>query len=220
VKVVLFAVASPFAAEMLETLRRLGWQVAACVRNLPGAVASELPGVIDAEHLDEALIALAFAVPLTTPGHRHAATADARSRGFTTQATIVDPTAVIADSATLGEGTYVNAGAIVSAAVRTGTSCSVNRGASIGHHNVIADYVSIGPGVVTGGGCRIKRGAFLGVGAVLAPEVTIGANSVVGAGAVVLGEVPEGAVVVGNPARVLREGPGYGGVGVPSASSL
>jgi sugar O-acyltransferase (sialic acid O-acetyltransferase NeuD family) len=216
VKLVLFAVASPFATEVLETIRRLEWQVAACVRNLPGAhVPAELPVVIDAEHLDKGLTALPFAVPLTTPGHRYTATADARSRGFTTRATIVDPTAVIAQSAVLGEGTYVNAGAIVSTAVRIGTSCSVNRGASVGHHNVIGDFVSIGPGVITGGSCRIERGAFLGVGVVLAPEVSVGANAVVGAGGVVIHDVPDGAVVVGNPARVHGEGPGYGGVGVP-----
>jgi sugar O-acyltransferase (sialic acid O-acetyltransferase NeuD family) len=219
VKLVLFAVASPFAAEVLETLRRLRWEAVACVSNLPGApVPSELDAVIDVEQLSEALTALPFAVPLTTPGHRHAATADGLSRGFSAQASIVDPTAVIAGSAVLGEGIYVNAGAIVSTGVRMGASCSVNRGASVGHHNVIGDYVSVGPGVVTAGNCRIERGAFLGVGSVLAPGVTVGANSVVGAGAVVIDDVREGAVVVGNPARVVGDGPGYRGVGVPSGA--
>jgi acetyltransferase-like isoleucine patch superfamily enzyme len=62
-------------------------------------------------------------------------------------------------------------------------------------------------------------GAFLGAGSVVAPDVSIGANAVVGAGAVVVTDVPERAVVVGNPARVLRYGDGYGDVGVPVAAS-
>lgn len=50
----------------------------------------------------------------------------------------------------------------------------------------------------------VRRRASIGTGAIILPGVTIGAGSVVGAGAVVTKEVPEGAIVVGNPARVLR----------------
>jgi sugar O-acyltransferase (sialic acid O-acetyltransferase NeuD family) len=216
VRLVLYAVASPYAVEALETARRLRWEIAACVHNLPGAaVPREIEATLAPDSLGVALLALPFIVALTTPGHRHAATADARGLGFGEPATMIDPTAVVAASSTLGEGSYVNAGAIIAAGVRAGTSLSVNRGASIGHHNVIGNYVTVGPGVVTGGECRIQRGAFLGVGAVLAPGVEVGPNAVVGAGAVVIGDVREGAVVVGNPARVVGDGPGYHGVGVP-----
>jgi sugar O-acyltransferase (sialic acid O-acetyltransferase NeuD family) len=218
-RLVLYAVSSPYAAEAVETARRLGWELAACVRNIPDLpVPEEVPAPLGAEDLLQDLLSIPFAVPLTTPGHRHAATADARARGFSGQPALVDPTAVVASSVTLGDGPYVNAGAIVAAGVRAGESFSLNRGASVGHHTRIGDYVSIGPGAVTGGACRIERGAFLGVGAVVAPEVTVGANAVVGSGAVVVNDVPPGAVVVGNPARVLREGLGYGGVGVPPSA--
>jgi acetyltransferase-like isoleucine patch superfamily enzyme len=47
----------------------------------------------------------------------------------------------------------------------------------------------------------------VGVGAVLCPAVEVGAEAFVGAGAVVVKDVPAGAVVVGNPARVLRDVP-------------
>ena len=177
----------------------------------------EVVDVVEADELDAELLGVPFTVPLTTPGHRYAATADAQSRGFTRPAVLVDPTAVVARSAALGQGAYVNARAIVAAGVRAGLSCSANRGASIGHHTTLGDYVSVGPGAVIGGTCRIGTGAFLGVGAIIAPEVVVGANAVVGAGAVVVEDVPDGAVVVGNPARTLRQGPGHGGVGVPAA---
>lgn len=210
-RIVLFAVSSPYAAEALETLDRLGWEVAACVRNVPDPEPPpEILEGVDADQLTSALLSLPFAVALVSPRHRRAAHADARARGFGDLVSLIDPTAIVARSACFGEGAYVNAGAIVAAGVRAGIGCAVNRGASIGHHCAVGDYVSFGPGAVTGGSCRFEDGVFVGAGAVIAPEVTVGANAVVGAGAVVVADVPERAVVVGNPARVLRYGDGYG----------
>ena len=56
-------------------------------------------------------------------------------------------------------------------------------------------------------GPTIRRGARIGAGAVLCPAVEIGEEAFVGAGAVVVRDVPPRVVVVGNPARVLREVP-------------
>jgi UDP-2-acetamido-3-amino-2,3-dideoxy-glucuronate N-acetyltransferase len=50
----------------------------------------------------------------------------------------------------------------------------------------------------------IRRGASIGAGAVILPGITIGEGSMVGAGAVVTTDVPAGAVVVGNPAQLVR----------------
>lgn len=51
---------------------------------------------------------------------------------------------------------------------------------------------------------HIENGASIGAGAVILPGLTIGKNAMVGAGSVVTKSVPPGAVVVGNPARVVR----------------
>lgn len=53
-------------------------------------------------------------------------------------------------------------------------------------------------------GTLVKRGASIGSGATVLCGVTIGERAIVGAGSVVTRDVPEGAVVAGNPARVLR----------------
>jgi sugar O-acyltransferase (sialic acid O-acetyltransferase NeuD family) len=205
VKIVLYAVSSPYAAEALETVRRLDHELVACVRNLPVlAVPAEVERLVELSDAGAEVKAAPFIVPLTTPRHRRDATADALSRGFTSEATLIDPTAVVARTASLGPGAYINAGAILAAGVRAGKSLSVNRRATLGHHNTIGDFVSVGPGVATGGECIIEDGVLLGVGAVLAPQVTVGAGTVVGAGAVVVEDVPAGAVVVGNPARQLE----------------
>ena len=50
----------------------------------------------------------------------------------------------------------------------------------------------------------LRRGASIGAGAVILPGLTVGEEAMVGAGAVVVADVPPGAVVAGNPARVLR----------------
>jgi acetyltransferase-like isoleucine patch superfamily enzyme len=56
---------------------------------------------------------------------------------------------------------------------------------------------------------RISKDASIGAGAVIRPGVTIGEKALVGAGAVVTKDVPPGAVVVGNPAKILRYKKGY-----------
>ena len=54
-------------------------------------------------------------------------------------------------------------------------------------------------------GARIRRGAKVGANVTLLPGVTVGENALVGAGAVVVDDVPAGAVVAGNPARVIKQ---------------
>lgn len=204
-RIVLYAVSTPHASELVETARRLGWEIAAAVRNLAGApVPQEIEAVVDVDELDPRLLALEFAVPQTSPAARYRALADARRRGFNRAATMTDPTAVLSGSATLGDGVYVGAGSVVGAGATAGVGCLINRSCSVAHHAALADYVTTGPGVVVAGGGRIDSGAFLGAGCVLAPEIQVGAGALVGAGAVVIRDVGPGEVVVGNPARLLK----------------
>jgi sugar O-acyltransferase (sialic acid O-acetyltransferase NeuD family) len=205
VRLVLYGVSSPYAADAVETAVRLGWELAACIRNVSdGEPPPELPSVLGAEDVPPELLSLPFLVPLMKPAARRAASEDALARGFRDAATMIDPTATVARSARVGPGSYVNAQAILAAGAIAGAGCAINRGASIGHHTELGGYASIGPGAVTGGACRIGAGAFLGVGAILAPEVTVGAGAIVGAGAVVIADVAPGSTVVGNPARPIR----------------
>jgi sugar O-acyltransferase (sialic acid O-acetyltransferase NeuD family) len=204
-RLVLYAVSTPHAAELGETARRLGWEIAAAVRNLPELpVPAELGDVVEVGEIGDELLALPFAVPQTNPVQRRDATADAHRRGFSSAATMIDPTAVVASSAAFGAGAYVGAGSVIGSGFVSGRGCLVNRSCSLGHHTRIGDYVATGPGVIVAGNCQIDDEAFLGAGCVIAPELRIGAGAVLGAGAVVVGDVAEGQVVVGNPARVLR----------------
>ena len=74
----------------------------------------------------------------------------------------------------------------------------------IGHDATIGDRVWIAAGARIAGWVVVGDGAYLGMGCMIRQHVRIGAGAVVGMGAVVLNDVPDGATVGGNPARILR----------------
>lgn len=210
-----YACRTDYAVDVVEILGRCGAE-AVLVDNLAGPESAPSSATSPAQ-LHAGDKELPAVIPLLTPGHRHAVAAEARRLGITSFPALLDPSAVVAASATTGPGTVVNAGVVLAGAVRAGTFVHVNRSASVGHHSELEDFTTLGPGCVLAGRVRVGRGAFVGAGAVCAPTVCIGPNAIVGAGAVVVKDVPAGAVVVGNPARVIRrDDVGYGGVAVPS----
>ncbi|MDE0805137.1 MAG: DapH/DapD/GlmU-related protein [Acidimicrobiales bacterium] len=210
---VMFGVASPMVADVHGILHRLDWTVHGFVNGVDGAEPEGIPSWTGLDGIDPAWLDLDVVIPIFTPGHRRDAVEQARTVGFTTMATVIDPTAVVAPRTETGEGVLVNAGAIVAAGVAVGDFVHLNRGANVGHDVVLEDYASLAPGCVLTGGVHVERGAFVGAGAVITPGVRVGANAVVGAGAVVVRDVDERTIVVGNPAAVQRSDiVGYKGV--------
>lgn len=110
----------------------------------------------------------------------------------------------VSQAAELGEGSSIHFGAHVGADVTIGKGCIVNNLASVGHGGKLGDYVNLCDGAVLGGNVVVGDDAFIGLNATLLPGITIGAGAKVGAGAVVVGDVPPGATVFGNPARVFK----------------
>jgi len=216
VTIVLYGAGGATIVDVEESCRRLGLEIAAIVRNIdtPDRALS-LARVVDVDALDPATRALPFLVPIFTPGHRFVARRDAMARGFATPATVVDPTAIVAASARIGGGSYVNAGVVIAGAASIGTWVFVNRAASLGHHTELADFASVGPGAVICGETRLGRGATVGAGAVVLPGVEIGANSTIAAGSVVRSSIPGHCLAAGLPARIVRRGyPGFGDLSV------
>ncbi|MDR7253416.1 sugar O-acyltransferase (sialic acid O-acetyltransferase NeuD family) [Nocardioides sp. BE266] len=195
----LFGVASPYAFDVVESARRLGRDVV-CVDNFGGAD-PRLPGLSD---LTEDTRITPFALGLSSAAHRARAACAAAEGGWTTPEWLVDPTAVLPSTASVSHGAYVNAGAVLGSHAAIGCHANVNRSSSIGHDARLGFAVSTGPGVVLAGNVAVGAAAFIGSGATILPGVAIGHGATVGAGAVVTRDVEPGAVVVGNPARVLR----------------
>ncbi|MBN9313908.1 MAG: hypothetical protein BGO40_06830 [Chryseobacterium sp. 39-10] len=104
----------------------------------------------------------------------------------------------------VGEGTVIMPQACVNADVKIGNHCIINTASTIEHDCIIEDFVHISPKASLAGNIRVKKGAHVGIGANIIQGVTIGEHALIGAGAVVLKDVPDHAVVVGNPGRVIK----------------
>jgi sugar O-acyltransferase (sialic acid O-acetyltransferase NeuD family) len=115
---------------------------------------------------------------------------------------IVHPSAVVSPTATLGAGTVVMPLAVVNAHASVGEAVIVNSGAIVEHDCVLERGVHVSPGAVLSGGVRVAERGWIGAGATLLPLVRLGADAIAGAGATVTRDVPDGATVVGTPARV------------------
>jgi sugar O-acyltransferase (sialic acid O-acetyltransferase NeuD family) len=119
--------------------------------------------------------------------------------------TLVHNEAYVGDRASLGGGTCIAPGSIITTDVDIGRHCIVNVNASVSHDCNIGDFCNINPGAIVCGDVEIGTGAYVGAGAVIRDKVKVGAWSVIGAGAAVVTDVPEGVTVMGVPARVVDE---------------
>lgn len=104
----------------------------------------------------------------------------------------------------IGVGCYLQEGVIMQADVWLGDNTSISAGTVVGHEGRIGHSVFMAPSVSLAGCVEVGDGTFIGVNATVLPRLKIGRWVTIGAGAVVTKDVPDYAVVAGNPARVIR----------------
>jgi UDP-3-O-[3-hydroxymyristoyl] glucosamine N-acyltransferase len=111
---------------------------------------------------------------------------------------------------------------VIEADVHIGPNCTIHRGgwrstliksgcrigaqSNIGHNVILGNNVLVAPHVSIAGSCTIGDNVTIWQGAMIAQHIEIGYGAVIGMGAVVLNDVPPGATVVGNPAKVAKIG--------------
>lgn len=124
--------------------------------------------------------------------------------GFEIANTMVHPSVFISKRNTLGIGSVICEGTILTTNVHIGDFVIINRGSNISHDNTIHDFVTVGPGVNLAGNVTIDEGAYIGIGSSIREKIQIGSWSVIGGGAFVKNDIPPKTMYAGVPARFKK----------------
>jgi sugar O-acyltransferase (sialic acid O-acetyltransferase NeuD family) len=103
----------------------------------------------------------------------------------------------------IGKGAIICPGTILTVNIKIGDHCIINLNCTIGHDCVIGDFVTISPGANISGNVTIGNGCYIGTNAVIREKISICDNVIIGAGGVVVKNITEPGVYVGNPVKKL-----------------
>ena len=116
-------------------------------------------------------------------------------------ATLIDPTVICSSSVKIGEGSIVCAGSILTVDIDVRKHVIINLDCTLGHDDVIEDFVTIYPSVNVSGNVHVGTGTELGTGSKIIQGIDISRDVILGAGAVVCKDIVDEGTYVGVPAR-------------------
>lgn len=117
---------------------------------------------------------------------------------------LIHPSAVIADSCSLGEGVIIYPFALISDNVKIKDQCIINMYSSVAHDSVLGEYCTISAHCDITGMCRVGDYVFMGTTSNMVPGSKIGDNVYICAGSCIMGQVRAGNKVLGNPAKIMK----------------
>ena len=113
----------------------------------------------------------------------------------------IHPRSIISREVEIGSGTVVMANVVINPNSTIGKHCIVNTSSVIEHDNKLGDYVHISSNATLCGGVSIDNNSWVGAGSVIRQQIHIGKDVIVGANSVVVKDIEDNCIVVGNPAK-------------------
>ena len=120
-------------------------------------------------------------------------------------ATLVHPNVVFSEFSSVGTGSIICPGTVITAHVCLGAHTQLNHITTIGHDSAAEDYLSTAPGANISGNCALGQRVYIGSNAVVRQGLRITHDVLIGMAAVVTKDLNLHGVYIGNPARWVRE---------------
>jgi sugar O-acyltransferase (sialic acid O-acetyltransferase NeuD family) len=146
-----------------------------------------------------------FVIAIGNPRTRKNVYRQMMSHGEPEFATLIDPAAILeSGQVTIGNGSIICAGTVVTTDVAIGNHCIINLNCTVGHDVVMRDFCTVAPLAAISGNCHFEELVEVGTGACIRQGLRLERGSVLGMGGVLTKDAPENTVLVGNPAKKLR----------------
>ncbi|MCK8104719.1 acetyltransferase [Pseudoalteromonas sp. 2CM36K] len=120
-------------------------------------------------------------------------------------ATLIHPSVRFSNTVSIGEGSIICAGSILTADISLGKHNILNLNVTVGHECEFADYVTIAPMVAVSGNVQLHHLVEVGTGAVIRQGLNLAEGSMLGMGGILTKNIPERMIYAGNPAKKLKE---------------
>ena len=199
-KIGILGCSNPSVWSISSLAESLGYEVLLVSnREVPSEL--ELPYFIELSNLSADDRKIPFFTGVVRPGSKRVVIDEGLKFGLDFTGKLVSSNADIGLDAKLSEGVIVGPLTVIEAKAKIGPHTTIRSLVCVGHHTSVGSFCHLANGVTISGNVVIGDDVFVGSGAVIRDGISIGHGAVIGMGAVVVQDVPENAVVVGNPAR-------------------
>lgn len=171
-----------------------------------GVIINDKPVLGDFDWLEEHHLEVQVICGVGPPHHRLRLISMAEKIGCQF-ISIIHPSVIRTRWVSIGEGSIIAAGCILTNQICIGRHVQINLDCTIGHDALVSDFVTLSPGVHVSGNVTIGAGCSVGTGANIIEKLTLGEWSVIGAGSTLVSDVPANTTVVGVPGKVIKTHP-------------